>query len=207
MPAPRLTSTARRAAILDAAVQLFSEKGFRGVTTRELAAAVGVTEPVLYQHFETKRELYRALIEERAVAGDRTIPTCFHAEFDLIRDDREFLTRLVLGIIDWHISDPAYVRLLMFSALEQHELSDFFYEKYTKAFFDELTRYFESRIAAGAFRALDPRIAAGTFLSIAAHYALSRVIFNRCHSLPEIPQEQIAAAAVDIFLEGIQQRS
>lgn len=71
MATARLSSSARRAAILDEAVKLFSEKGFRGVTTRELAAAVGVTEPVLYQHFETKRDLYRALIEEPAAATSR----------------------------------------------------------------------------------------------------------------------------------------
>jgi AcrR family transcriptional regulator len=207
MAVARLTSTARRAAILDAAVQLFSEKGFRGVTTRELAAAVGVTEPVLYQHFETKRELYRALIEERAVAGERAIARDLPKEFESIGDDRKFLISLVNGIIQWHMSDPAYVRLLMFSALEQHELSEFFYENYSKAFFDEVIQYFEKRMAAGAFRQIDPRIAAHTVLSIAAHYALSRIIFNRCHSVFDIPQEQISEAAVDIFLEGIQKRS
>ena len=74
MATARLSSQARRAAILDAAVRLFSEKGFRGVTTRELAAAVGVSEPVLYQHFETKRDLYHAIIEERAVQGERALP-------------------------------------------------------------------------------------------------------------------------------------
>jgi AcrR family transcriptional regulator len=207
MAVARLTSTARRAAILDAAVQLFSEKGFRGVTTRELAAAVGVTEPVLYQHFETKRDLYRALIEERAVAGDRAMNRGLPDEFASIGDDRKFLIGLVNGIIQWHLSDPAYVRLLMFSALEQHELSEFFYETYSKAFFDEVIQYFELRIAAGAFQAIDPRIAAHTLISIAAHYALSRIIFNHCPTLSDITQEQISEAAVDIFLEGIKKRS
>ncbi len=49
----RLTGPQRRVAILNAAIDLFASRGFQGTTTREIAAAVGVTEPVLYQHFET----------------------------------------------------------------------------------------------------------------------------------------------------------
>jgi AcrR family transcriptional regulator len=44
----RLSKDQRRQAIVEAAAALFAERGFRGVTTRELAKAVGVTEPVLY---------------------------------------------------------------------------------------------------------------------------------------------------------------
>lgn len=202
-----MTSTERRAAILDAAVQLFSEKGFRGVTTRELAAAVGVSEPVLYQHFQTKRDLYRALIEERAVSGDRPIPKCLQWEFESVGDDRQFLSALLSGIIDWHLGDPAYVRLLMFSALEQHELTDLFFVHYTRTFLEELTGFFERRMADGVFRPMEPRVAAQAFMSLAAHYSLSRVIFNRYHPVNDIQQEQIVEAFVDIFLEGIKQRS
>ena len=205
MATARLTSHARREAILDAAVKLFSEKGFRGVTTRELAAATGVTEPVLYQHFETKRDLYRALIEERAVVGDRRIPTSFESEFEPIGDDREFLIRLANGIIGWHVSDPAYVRLLMFSALEQHELSDIFYDQYSHAFFRELAAYFERRAAEGAFRDIDPMLAAMTFATLVGHYGLSQAIFKRCPT--NAPQQQVVEGFVDIFLEGIKKRS
>ncbi len=205
MATARLTSQARRVAILDAAIQLFSEKGFRGVTTRELAAAVGVSEPVLYQHFGTKSELYRAIIEEKAVAGDRAIPHCFEFDLDQLPDDRTFLTELAHGIIDWHVTDPSYTRLLVFSALEQHELSQMFYEHYTHSFFSELARFFERRIAAGAFREMDPMLAAHTFVGLAGHYGLSRVIFQS--ATLDLPQDQIVNGFIDIFLEGIRKRS
>src|SRR5207342_1657397 len=62
----RMKSAERRAAIVRSAIHLFAEKGFRGATTRELAAAAGVTEPVLYQHFRAKSDLYSAIIEAKA---------------------------------------------------------------------------------------------------------------------------------------------
>lgn len=55
----RLTGEARREQILEAALQLFAERGFAGTSTRELAAHVGVTEPVLYRHFRSKEDLLR----------------------------------------------------------------------------------------------------------------------------------------------------
>jgi AcrR family transcriptional regulator len=205
MATARLTSQARRAAILDAAVRLFSEKGFRGVTTRELAAAVGVSEPVLYQHFATKRELYRAIIEEKAVYEDRKIPTDFERMFENVTDDRQLLTELAHGIINWHAVDPAYTRLLMFSALERHELSQMFIERYPEAFLSELARFFERRIAEGVFREIDPSLAAHSFIGLASHYGLTKAIFQRC--TPDLPQERIVDGFVDIFLEGIRKRS
>ena len=124
MPTARLTGQERRAAIIDSAIQLFSEKGFRGVTTRELASAIGVSEPVLYQHFPSKRDLYNAIIESIAEqsahpCGDGRLPNCGAG-----LDDREFLGGVADAIIRWHEDNPAFVRLFIFSALEGHELGD-----------------------------------------------------------------------------------
>src|SRR5574338_1459351 len=155
MATARLTSQARRAAILDAAVRLFSEKGFRGVTTRELAAAVGVSEPVLYQHFATKRELYHAIIEERAACNEHSTPPDICRSFDPGKSDRELLISLANRIIDWHTHDVSWLRLLIFSALEHHELSDMYFDRYSQAFFNEIAAYLQRRIADGAFRDTD----------------------------------------------------
>ena len=61
---PRLTATARREQILDVALEVFATAGFHGASMNEVAEAVGVTKPVLYQHFDSKRDLYQALIDE-----------------------------------------------------------------------------------------------------------------------------------------------
>jgi TetR/AcrR family transcriptional regulator len=60
----RLAAAERRAALLDAACRVFSERSYRGTTTAAIAAAAGVSEPILYRHFSGKRELYLACMEE-----------------------------------------------------------------------------------------------------------------------------------------------
>ena len=60
----RLPAEERKAAVLDCACGIFSTGSYRGTTTAEIARKAGVTEPILYRHFESKRDLYLAVLEE-----------------------------------------------------------------------------------------------------------------------------------------------
>ena len=61
---PRLAATERRAAVLQTACRVFSQGSYRGTTTAEIAREAGVSEPILYRHFSSKRDLYLACIDE-----------------------------------------------------------------------------------------------------------------------------------------------
>jgi AcrR family transcriptional regulator len=60
----RLSAEERRAAVLDCACQIFSKESYHGATTAEIAREAGVTEPILYRHFASKRDLYLACLTE-----------------------------------------------------------------------------------------------------------------------------------------------
>jgi len=60
----RLPAKERKAAVLDCACGIFSTGSYRGTTTAEIAREAGVTEPVLYRHFDSKRDLYLAVLDE-----------------------------------------------------------------------------------------------------------------------------------------------
>jgi AcrR family transcriptional regulator len=62
-PRRRLTAQARRELIEQAASELFAERGYAGTTIEAIAAASGVTAPVLYDHFASKLDLHRRLLE------------------------------------------------------------------------------------------------------------------------------------------------
>lgn len=64
----RLPAPARREQILDVSVQVFAHHGFHSTSMNDVAEAAGVTKPVLYQHFNSKQDLYLALLDE---AGNR----------------------------------------------------------------------------------------------------------------------------------------
>lgn len=54
-----------REQILDSSLRLFSEKGFARTSVRDIAQAAGITDAAIYYHFQSKRDLFEALIEER----------------------------------------------------------------------------------------------------------------------------------------------
>jgi AcrR family transcriptional regulator len=54
----------RRACLVEVALSIFTSHSYRQVTTAEIARAVGVSEPILYRHFSSKRDLYLACLEE-----------------------------------------------------------------------------------------------------------------------------------------------
>jgi AcrR family transcriptional regulator len=61
----RLKGEERRRVIIEAAPTLFSQKGFRGTTTKEIAQAAGCSEATLFKHFATKDALYSAILETK----------------------------------------------------------------------------------------------------------------------------------------------
>jgi AcrR family transcriptional regulator len=64
----RLSAAERRDQLLDVALELFARDGFHATSMNDIADAAGVTKPVLYQHFTSKRQLYRNLL---AAEGQR----------------------------------------------------------------------------------------------------------------------------------------
>jgi AcrR family transcriptional regulator len=60
----RLTAEARRQVVLDTACHVFSKSSYRGATTAEIAREAGISEPILYRHFGSKRDLYLACLDE-----------------------------------------------------------------------------------------------------------------------------------------------
>ena len=104
----RLTATARREQILEVALDVFSSAGFHGASMNDVAVAAGVTKPVLYQHFDSKRDLYTALLDE---VGHRLLDAIAKATAEAT-DGR---TQTELGFrayFRWVASDEAAFRLL-----------------------------------------------------------------------------------------------
>jgi AcrR family transcriptional regulator len=63
-PATRLPAAERRQALVEAALRVFSEGSYAGATTAQIAREAGVSEPILYRHFASKRELYFACLDQ-----------------------------------------------------------------------------------------------------------------------------------------------
>jgi AcrR family transcriptional regulator len=128
---PRLTAVERRRAVLDTACRVFSKSSYRGATTAEIARAAGITEPILYRHFGSKRDLYLACLDEawesfRAVAEEaiaKDPDTCLGAIADayMARRARIRLVDLWVQALTEASDDPIIARALKTQVREVHD--------------------------------------------------------------------------------------
>ncbi len=195
----RMRGEERHAAIVRSAIHLFAEKGFRGATTRELASSLGVTEPVLYQHFKTKRDLYAAIIEAKARQASERVSSL--RPFAEGGDDRVFFTRLAEQILRRYDTDPETTRLLLFSSLEGHELAGHFFERMFSDFYELVLEYIRRRIRDGAFRGVDAEIAARGLIGMLGYHGLVELLFPNYFARRS--RRRVAQEMVSIFLSGI----
>jgi len=196
----------RREQILSTAVELFSKHGFRGTTTKEIAKAAGVSEAMVFKHFATKDELYGAIIDNKACQSELQFP--WH-EDSLVRqameerDDQAVFYNLALHAMNKHQADPGFMRLLFFSALEEHELAERFFKEFVTRVYEFIGSYIEKRQKEGAMRKLEPRIAVRAFLGMMIHQSLNNMLWDKKRTLLDITNETAAKNFAEILLHGV----
>jgi AcrR family transcriptional regulator len=193
---PRPNGRERQASIIGAAAELFASKGFTGTTTREIARAAGISEALVFKYFPTKRALYAAILAEKASFSELLAAV---EEAASKRDDAQVFS-LIASYRIRKSADPTMLRLLLFSALEGHEISDMIFQNQHRVFYDYLAGYIGRRIKEGAFRRVDPLLAARAFVGMVVHHRLLHEIFRvPAHLEPEDSVEHYVA----LFLDGI----
>jgi AcrR family transcriptional regulator len=193
----------RRLQILRVAVSLFSQKGFGGTTTREIALAAGVSEAMVFRHYATKEELYSAILDHKACSGDSMNPEAMVAEALKLKDDRAVFQQLALGALKHHELDPEFQRLLLHSALEGHELAEMFFEKFIRRVYELLGDYITERQRDGAMIKVDPAIVVRAFIGMVIHHSLNNNLWDPSRRLLNISNEEAAKQFADILLNGI----
>src|SRR6185369_5235087 len=162
----RMAGEERRSQILAVAVSLFSERGFRGTTTKEIALAAGVSEAMVFRHFATKKELYSAILDHKACVHESMDPLQIVAKAFAEKDDRAVFEGLALDALNQHDCDPEFHRLLLHSALEEHELAQMFWEKFVKRVYRTLRAYIRERQREGALKKVEPLVIVRAFIGM-----------------------------------------
>jgi AcrR family transcriptional regulator len=189
----------RRADILATAARVFSTHGFVGATTRDIAREIGITEAALYRYFPSKEAIYTAILDERLAAGDLVAP---FEDAARAGDDIAVFGGLARSLLEMVESDPTFLRLTLFSALEGHQLARPYQEKRVRRLRDFLAGYIERRAKEGAFRELDAALAARAFIGMVFDFLLVREVFGYHAEYPQTNAE-VAEAYVSIFLRGV----
>lgn len=196
----------RREQLLHCAVRLFSEKGFSGTTTREIATHAGISEAMVFRHFANKDELYKAILDHKACDGGMTVfpwETDEFSELMAAKNDFGVFYNLALNALENHKRDFDFMRLLLHSALEGHELAEMFFQQFVARLYEFIGGYIRQRQQDGAIREVDPRIIVRSFLGMLVHHSLSNLLWDPKRRLLDVSDESAAHEFATILLKGI----
>src|SRR3954453_4855486 len=197
---PRLPASDRRRQLLETALDFFSRKGFEGTTTKEIAAAAGVTEAIIFRHFPSKQALYTAVLDFRHEAGEIEQ---WQAEWKthMDRNDDEGLIRVIIErIIDCYRKDARLQRVLLFAALEGHETGLEHNRQRSYPIFERLCQYVARRQSEGAIRPGNSGAIIAAAAGMATHYGMMTELFGFQTGATDA---QVADAFTRLVMDGI----
>jgi TetR/AcrR family transcriptional regulator len=194
----------RRTQLLEIALSLFAKKGFNGTTTKEIAAAAGITEAVIFRHFPHKQALYQAVLESQ-IGCTGFQEWMAEAQACMDRNDDEGLFRAIAKIIIRSYSGEArHERVMLFAALEGNEQGLAHYRSFSIPIFELLRVYIVRRQREGALADFDPGAILAAIAGMAQRYAMFTQMFGFS---TEISAEQAADIFTRILMNGIQARA
>jgi AcrR family transcriptional regulator len=199
----RMAGGERHLQILRVAMSLFSQRGFRGTTTKEIAQAAGVSEAMVFRHFATKEELYSAILDQKACSEGMKDPRDQFAEAIERKDDRALFEELANAILQHHEDDAEFLLLLNYAALEGHQLAEMFWDRTVLPFYQFLTAYIRERQCDGAIREIDPAVVVRAFIGMIMHHSLNNTLWDKTRRVVNIGNECAAKVFTDILLNGI----
>lgn len=197
---PRLSSADRKKQILEVATDLFARNGFDGITTRQIADAAGVTEAIVFRHFATKDDLYWEVLSLKSAPDE--VKKQLEEKLASDVEPFEMFTDIARHVLNRNLSDPAKSRLLLFSGLENHRLSQRFFKTYMSEWYELLAGYIRRQIANGRFRDVDPVLAARGFIGMIFHHYLVQEIFGGSR-YQSYDVENVVQTMASLWLRGI----
>ena len=178
----RMSVEKRREQIIKTARRLFSERGFRGTTTRELAKAAGISEALLFRHFASKLDLYRAMLEDWIVPSpDDQIYEIVKLELGperMIAGIYNLMYAVIGAVVREDTDEIQKNRLIYQSLLSDGALAKVFYDKLPKNGYNDICACMEVMYKSGeADRVVDNMyvpIAAALHMATATQIMMNR---------------------------------
>jgi AcrR family transcriptional regulator len=163
----------RRRQIMEAALPVFAAKGFRGATNRDIAQAAGITTSLIYWYFQSKEDLFTAILDEMVPIGEFALPLAQMTE----APPEEVLPFLAQGVFLLIQHSPFFLimRILVAESMQTPEMGRRFNTIFIRIL-DPLVVYLQAQIARGRLRAEDPLLMAQTFISSLGFFLIRRMI-------------------------------
>jgi AcrR family transcriptional regulator len=197
----------RQLKILEAAVQVFSEKGFEGSRTSDIAKAADVAEGTIFRYYKTKKDLLIGLMFPLATKFFR--PLILKSVEHILKNEKDMpiekvLKEIFLDRVKLARKNMPLVKTMMIESLYHPELLEPLQEK----LMPDVVKFIDSmavqNIKDGKFREIDPRLFTRTIMSLLAGYIALTTLYPGVFGAES--DEDEVKKIVDILLNGVIKR-
>jgi AcrR family transcriptional regulator len=190
---------AKRRQIMDGARQVFLSAGFDGASMNDIARAAGVSKGTLYAYFDSKDELFEAIIRGEFAQSAERLCT-FRREGDAHDMLMDFGFRLISRMAE--PETRALARVVIAVAEKFPNIGRAFYEAGPLYGATRLAAELEDLESSGALRIPDPERAAWQFVDLCQSYVYKRLLFGVVDSISSEDIEASVEAGVAVFLKA-----
>lgn len=201
LPKFRRRAEARKDEVLDAALELFTEKGYAATRVEDIATKAGISKGTVYLYFDSKEALMVGLIH-RALSP---IAVQMISTVDAMGVDPRLVLQTLGGLLARNIADPkvfAVPKLVLRESVQFPELTHIYRREVLDKVMPALRRLVEHQIRIGRFRPVDPDMTLRSFVGpLIAHLIMAEVF----GIVPEggLQMERFVSHHIDILMNGL----
>ncbi len=190
----------RRREILEAALRVFSERGFRGATIKEIGREAGIrSSALIYWYFEDKEDLFGEVL-----ASHVPVMRAVTELWPLMEvEPKEVLTRLGRAYLAFDETNTRALRLVIGEAVLRPEVAEQFFAGGPERVLGFLKAYLGRQIELGRLRPHDVRSSARAYIGMLIPQLAGKVLFPALQA-DGLTDEEHLRTSVDIFLRGLE---
>ena len=189
----------RRKQILDAALLVFSQRGYDRATIPDVAGEAGVAVGTIYNYYPSKRDLLVAITNEYIIEPFSNI-----ARKSRTKDDITLITTLMENRLDFGLEGVNKFLPLFAEVQRDPELCRSYAEKVVKPVMDMMEEYVTSRTREGAFRDVNPKVVTRAIGGMVVGFMLLYRIEGENSPVTNMDRNQLAAEMAGLVLRGLQ---
>jgi AcrR family transcriptional regulator len=194
-------SSDRRAQIAEAALRVFSTKGFQRATNKDIAEEAGISPGLIYHYYKDKEDLFLSLFRDRAAI----VQLADHPEELMSLPPREGLYLIGSSYLKM-LAGPgntALFRILISEVLRFPQISEMLYKLVISRIFAVIRDYLNRQIELGRLRPHNTDIATRSFIGAFVVHILAREVLRQPEAR-EIGDATVLSTVIDIFLRGLE---
>ncbi len=194
----------QRTKILKAALKIFPQKGYSGTSLADIANEAGVSSSALYRYYDSKHDLFMALIDKFSFKDVLTEINAGMKDEELSNraEVKEALIRVGRAFLDAHTENKEFHRMFLAESGNYPEIGRLYTGRMIEPILEIFYQFINHQIESGLFREVDPVVAGFSFFGNFLIIHSSQNLLRGEYKIP-IAKEDLVEKLVELFLEGV----